>query len=118
MWLKVTLYSASDLKVTFFQIAIPSRGVKKTEWTGLCEGPMIFFCTDTTDTQISLASAACVAFAGDLTVAALNSFQWSEQALCPPGALAKVGALLFSLRTEGGVLSPSEVSWRPKVLPC
>lgn len=47
---------------------------------------------------------ACVAFAGSLTVAALNSFQWSEQALYPPGALVKVGTLLSSLHTEGDLL--------------
>lgn len=50
------------------------------------------------------ASAACVAFAGGLIVAALNSFQWSEQALYPPGALAKIGELLSSLHTGGDLL--------------
>lgn len=63
---------------------------------------MIFFCTDTTDTcKRVFASAACVPFAGGLIVAALNSFQWSEQAVYPPGSLAKVGALSSSLHTGG-----------------
>lgn len=67
--------------------------------------PTVFVSTDTTDAGKRLfASAACVAFAGGLTVAALNSFQWSEQALDPPGASAKVGALSSSLHTEGDLL--------------
>lgn len=66
---------------------------------------MLFFYTGTTDTcKRVFASAACVAFAGGLTVAALNSFQWSEQVLYPPGAVAKVGALSSSLHTEGDLL--------------
>ena len=108
--LKVTLYSAPDLMVMFYRLVIPARGVKKPEWTGLCEGlcpphPMIFFCTDTTDTwKRVFASAACFAFAGGLTIAALNSFQWSEQALYSPGTFTKVGARSSSLHTEGDLL--------------
>lgn len=100
----------------FYQVVIPARGVKNPERTELCKGhfppptTLVFFCTDTTDTcKRFFISAVRVAFAGDLTGAVLNSFQLSEQALCPPAAWAEVGALSSWHNQRWPALSPSKV---------